>query len=392
VIAPGPEPVSGWSGRRPRIAYLDRLKLLLVALIIAAHGALAYGTLEGAWPYQDVQEVQLGALADIALALLVIPGVMFAMGLFFLLAGLVTPAAIARKGPRRFARDRLLRLGLPLAGWTLIVWPGAIWLAHRAAGEQPTFLSQLRDADPPLDTGPMWFVAVLLVFSLAYAAGCAWVHSRPAGDRPRHPPLGARELRLLAVAIAGATVLVRLQFAAGSGQVGQLKLWQWPQFAGLFGAGILAAQRGGLSPVPGPLRTAAARAALIALTAALLVLALSAASGGDGDELFARTTHWPPLALAVLEGPLCVAASVWLLGAAQQHLARPLGPFTRPLARAAFAAFLLQGVVLLALMIALRPLALPAEVKALLVAALGVAGSFAAARVLVERTPAGRVL
>ena len=30
--------------RRERVAYLDNLKLLLVAVIIAGHGALAYGT------------------------------------------------------------------------------------------------------------------------------------------------------------------------------------------------------------------------------------------------------------------------------------------------------------------------------------------------------------
>ena len=78
--------------RRERVAYLDNLKLLLVAVIIAGHGALAYGSLENAWPYQDVQEVRLAAVSDVALAMVVIPAALFAMGLFFLISGLVTQA------------------------------------------------------------------------------------------------------------------------------------------------------------------------------------------------------------------------------------------------------------------------------------------------------------
>jgi fucose 4-O-acetylase-like acetyltransferase len=130
---PGPKP------RRERVAYLDNLKLLLVAVIIAGHGALAYGDLENAWPYQDVQEVHLAGVSNVTLAIVVIPAAMFAMGLFFLISGLVTPGSVSRKGPRTFARDRLLRLGVPLVVWALVMWPGSIWMAHLAAGETHSF-------------------------------------------------------------------------------------------------------------------------------------------------------------------------------------------------------------------------------------------------------------
>ena len=62
------------------------------------------------------------------------------------------------------------------------------------------------------------------------------------------------------------------------------------------------------------------------------------------------------------------------------------------MARSAYGAFLVQGVVLTGLMIAMRPLGVPAEIKALTVASLGVAGSFALAWVLVTRTPLGRII
>jgi hypothetical protein len=79
--APARREQPGLKRRRERVAYLDNLKLLLVAVIIAGHGALAYGDLENAWPYQDVREVHLAGVSNVTLAMVVIPAALFAMGL-----------------------------------------------------------------------------------------------------------------------------------------------------------------------------------------------------------------------------------------------------------------------------------------------------------------------
>jgi hypothetical protein len=383
--------------RRERVAYLDNLKLLLVAVIIAGHGALAYGDLESAWPYQDVQEVQLAGVSNVTLSAVVIPVALFAMGLFFLISGLVTPGSVSRKGPRTFARDRLIRLGVPLVVWALVIWPGAVWAAHLAAGDTHSFWWQFTHADPILDTGPMWFVEVLLIYSLAYAAWRFWRQRREAGEAPRvvsnrGAPLSGTTLVALAAGISVATVLVRLVFPAGSGQIGQSHLWQWPQFVVMFGLGIVAVQRGWLDPVPDRIRRGCGFAALAGIVAFGVLAGTMAATGVDGDVLFDLRLHWAPLTLAAIEGPLAVGASVWLLGLAQRRLDRRPGPLGRALQRSAYAAFLLQGVVLIALMIAMRPVGVPAEIKALTVACLGVAGSFGLAWVLVSRTRLGRII
>jgi hypothetical protein len=381
--------------RRERVAYLDNLKVLLVAVIISGHGALAYGTLKHAWPYQDIHEVQLGTVSDVALAVIVIPAVLFVMGLFFLISGLVTPGSVARKGPGRFSRDRLVRLGLPLLVWTLVLWPGAKWISHLAAGHAESFWTQLTDNDPILDTGPMWFVAVLLAYSLAYAGWRAGsrraagpVHSAPRSSGP----LSGRTLVALAAGISAATALVRLIFPLASNEILQSHLWQWPQFVAMFGFGISAAQRGWLNPVPDRIRRGCGLAALGGVAAwGLLELAV-ALTGGSPDVVFDPGFHWASLGMAAIEGPLAVGAAVWLLAQAQRHLDRRPGSLGRAMARSAYGAFLLEGVILIGLMVALRPLPLPAEVKALAVAGLGVAGSFALAWVLVSRTRLGRIL
>jgi hypothetical protein len=393
------EPRREEPGRSPRerVAYLDNLKLLLVAVIIAGHGALAYGDLESAWPYQDIQEVQLGPVSNIALAAIVIPAALFAMGLFFLVSGLVTPRSVTRKGPRTFARDRIIRLGVPLAAWALILWPGAIWAAHLAAGDTHSFWWQFAHLDPLLDTGPMWFVEVLLIYSLAYAAWQYWrrpratVRNRPSASNGS-PSLSGRTLIALALGISVATVLVRPILPAASGQIGQSHLWQWPQFLAMFGLGILAAQRAWLDPVPERIRRRCGFAALGGLAAWGMVAAMMAATGVDGGVLFDPGLHWAPLTMAAIEGPLAVGTSVWLLGLAQRRLDRRPGPVGQAMTRSAYGAFLLQGIVLIGLMIAVRPVEVPAEIKALTVACLGVAGSFGLAWALITRTQLGRII
>jgi Acyltransferase family len=387
----------GTCTRDARVAYLDKLKLLLVAVIIAGHGALAYSDVESAWPYQDIQEVQLAEVSNVTLAAVVIPAVLFAMGLFFLMSGLVTPGSVARKGPLNFARDRLVRLGAPLLVWTLVLWPGAIWVSHLAARDSESFWTELRDDEPVLDTGPMWFVAVLLVYSLVYAALRHWRRRGRAPDEPRsasdrRAPLCGRTLVALAAGVSVATILVRLVFPLASPQIGQSHLWQWPQFVTMFGLGVVAAERGWLDPVPDRIRRGCGLTALGGVVAWGVLGVMVAATGVDGDVVFDPGLHWAPLALAAIEGPLAVGASVWLLGLAQRRLDRPPGTLGRAMARSAYAAFFLQGVVLIALMIALRPVGVPAEMKALMVAGLGVAGSFGLASLLVTRTRLARIL
>jgi Acyltransferase family len=253
------------------------------------------------------------------------------------------------------------------------------------AGETASYWTMFMDAEPFLDTGPMWFVAVLLIYSLAYAA---W--------RTRRPPYAAAEpisggtLVRLAAALSAATILVRLVFPFDGHQVGELQLWQWPQYLALFGLGIVAAQRGGLEPVPDRLRRRCGAVALAGLGAFFALVGAVVAAGLEPPDVFADLRlHWAPVALSAIEGLLAVAASVWLLGTAQRILARPR---PRAVVRSAYGAFILQGPVLIGIALALRPVDVPAEVKALTVACAGVGVSFAVAWLLVSRTKLGRIL
>ena len=383
-----------------RVAYLDNLKILLVAAIIATHGIAGYTSWEGAWAYEPAAEVRLTEVTESLFGTLVLPAVLFAMGLFFLMSGLLTPGSLDRKGTRGFARDRLLRLGVPLAVWTLGIWPATVYVAHRVAGDSASYWTMFMNAEPFLDTGPMWFVEVLLIYSLGYAAWRHWrPQPRPARATPdgssayQHPPVTGGTLLWVAAALSVSTMLVRLVFPFDGHQIGELQLWQWPQYLALFGLGIVAARRGGLTPVPDRVRRRCGAAALLTLSAFLALLGAVVAAGLEPPDAFADLRlHWAPLVLAAIEGPLAVSAAVWLLALAQRRLDRPPGPRWRALARSAYGAFVLQGPVLIGVALALRAVDVPAELKALAVACAGAAVSFALAGLLVSRTRLGRIL
>jgi hypothetical protein len=107
---------------------------------------------------------------------------------------------------------------------------------------------------------------------------------------------------------------------------------------------------------------------------------------GVPPEDFAGGWHWPALLFALVGGLLTVFGSIWLLAVAQHHLDRPW-PHGSALARAAYGAFIIQGVFLLGIALALRPVPVVAEVKALVVAVGSVLGSFTVSWLLITRVP-----
>jgi hypothetical protein len=372
---------------RTRLAYLDNLKTLLIAGIIAAHAVQGYSAW-GSWTYQDVREVSLSpAVETVVVVAFVSLGALFLMALFFLISGLFTEDSLARKGASRFVSDRLLRLGVPFVAYTLVVWPLTEYATLEPFLHRGSYWRSFADTDPVLDNGPMWFVGVLLLFSLALVA---WRQAGPSSSSETSGPLRFRHVLLLSLAVGACTFAVRLAMPADSNQPLNLHLWGWPEYAAMFGLGVVAARRGWLRPVSTELARRCGVAALLAMlgTAACV---LSAEPLGLTEEAYYGGWRFTALIGAALEGVLAVSAPVWVLAFAQRHL-DATGPLRRAAARSSYLAFMLQGPVLVALALALRPVGASGDVKALVVAALGVVGSFALAWVLVTRTRLGRVL
>ncbi|MEV6166781.1 acyltransferase [Streptomyces sp. NPDC051954] len=168
----------------PRRRELDALRALVVVGLVFFHAALVFS------PDDDFYVKN----ADTTDAVTVVAGlgVIWAMPLLFLVAGLGARYSIRRRGPGGFARERLLRLGVPLVFATLTIVPVPQWLRLRAAdpGYDESYWSfwprffhvHLDLADFPFvlegehfETGHLWFVVLLLAFCLLLAPVAAAV-------------------------------------------------------------------------------------------------------------------------------------------------------------------------------------------------------------------------
>lgn len=380
-----------------RLPHVDNLRAVMVAWIIGGHALLGYSAI-GGWPYDEVKETTFHPRSELAMAVVVGPTALFVIGTFFFVAGLFAPAAMERKGPGRFASDRVVRLGVPFLLFVLLVWPLFMWFAYLAAGYRVSFWWEFTHRHPFLDSGPLWFAEILLYVSLAYAA-LVWAKDRAradAGEQEREPEapaaLGGRQLVTLVALVAVASFIVRLWFPAQSKQVLDLHVWQWPQCVAMFGLGVAAARFGWAKRVPESLRRGCGAAVIITV----LALPLYASAVGISDLAadaapYQGGWHWQAMVLATVEAILVVAGSVWVLGLAQDRL-QGATRLWQVCSRSSFAAFVLQAPVLLTLSITLRPFDLPAEAKAIAVGGIGVPVCFWLAWQLIERTRVGRYL
>jgi surface polysaccharide O-acyltransferase-like enzyme len=360
---------------RPRQAYLDNLKAVLVAGVIVGHVCITYADI-GSWAYREPSGNDAFLIPA---ALFVALGSLFAMGLFFLIAGLLTPRALARKGPAGFLRDRVRRLGVPFVVYLLLIYPSVEWMGHRGNPSLGWYLQEQLDR---LDPGPLWFVQVLFLFSAGYAA---WRAARPV----REPPREMRWAHLVAGtgALALATFVVRLQFPVNSNHFLELHVWQWPQCLGLFVLGTACAENGWLDPVPVRLR----RAAGLTAPVGLCVTTAGFAIGHDSFDDFAGGVSWQAVLVAGCEALIAMGLSIWLLGHFQRRHDRG-GPLARGAGRAAFGAYVLQAPVVVGIAVLAGRLPAAPEVKFLVVAPTAVLGSFGLAWLLSRIPGMNRVL
>ncbi len=372
---------SGWQSGR--LLYLDNLKVLLIAAIIALHGIAGYVDVLEVWTYTEMREVTLSAVSQAAVVVLAVPFGLFLIALLFLVAGLMTVPSIEHKGPGRFARDRLVRLGIPFAVYVLAIQPSVVYALEHPLGYAPgSYWQEFLGDEHILDTGPLWFVGVLLIYSLAYAA---WVALRGPGRSGPPRTVRAAHLAIAAAVVAPASFAIRLVYPYG-GDSGftDLNFWQWPACIAVFALGITAARQGWTGTVPDRLRRTA-RAVTVVAAMAMAALMVAAGLADRVEDLMGGLTLLAA-GFAAIDAVLCMFGSVWMLSVAQRRLAHPL-PHGPALARSAYGAFVLQTPILIGLALALRGIGLPAEVKALLVAAGGVTASFSLAWLLITRIP-----
>lgn len=207
----------GQPERRPE---LDAIRTLVVVGLVFFHSALVFDT-------RDDFYVKNAETTDVTMIFAGL-GVVWAMPMLFLIAGLGSWHSLRRRGPAGFAAERLRRLGVPLVFATLTIIPVPQWLRLRAdPGYHESYVSflprffdvRLEPAEFPFvvqgehfETGHLWFVVLLLAFSLLLAPLARWV--------PRHRARRLRDALGAAVRRRGVVLLPAVPVAVLSALAG----------------------------------------------------------------------------------------------------------------------------------------------------------------------------
>ncbi|GIJ43646.1 hypothetical protein Val02_05320 [Virgisporangium aliadipatigenens] len=200
------------TARRPE---LDAIRLVVVLGLVFFHASLVFDSRDDYY----VKNAQTTGVTTFIAGLCVV----WAMPALFLISGVGTWHSLRRRGPGGLAVERLLRLGVPLLFAILTILPVPPWLHLRAAdpGYHDSywrFLPEFYDvrvslADFPFllrgeyfETGHLWFVVLLLAFTLMVVAVAAWV--------PLGRAVTARDAVAEATARRGVVLLPAIPLAA----------------------------------------------------------------------------------------------------------------------------------------------------------------------------------
>lgn len=251
--------VTGPDGRTTggRLFYIDTIRILLICLVIAQHCSITYGG-PGGWFFTDP-----GNSTTMPFVLIVIDALnqSFTMGCFILMAAYFIPGSLSRKGMARFARDRLVRLGLPLLAWILFIAPLILFIIAAGTGHMPASIPGFWLAYfvpfHGLNLGPLWFVFFLLVATFAYLAWTLYRPPAPPGTTPRQPFPAFPAIVALGLLLGIVTAMVRVFLPIGFTWYFTLQPPFFPQYIAAFIIGIYAAHNNGLMRFPsGPGRPA----------------------------------------------------------------------------------------------------------------------------------------
>ncbi len=305
-----------------RLAFIDNLRTVIIVLVIMVHLAVTYGG-EGSWYYKEGKP---DPLSGTVLTLHNGINQSFFMGCLFLVSGYFTPASLDRKGPRRFLIDRLLRLGIPMLFYDLVIHPFMIyWLARNAVIDLGTFRNWAANYYTTfhIGRGPLWFVEALLLFSIIYMM---WRLIRRTGTSASPgvstTPRGIH-LAILAASLGIVSFLVRLWKPIGwSYEPLNFQFPFFPQYIVMFILGIVAYRRQWLTQLPTTIgRLSLILAAVFAFVLSPLMVVLGGGTQGDVST-FLGGPHWQALTMALWEQSLGVLLTVGLLVLFRERLNR----------------------------------------------------------------------
>jgi glucan biosynthesis protein C len=389
----GPVPATAEVRPMPisRLLFVDNIRVFLTILVLLHHLMITYAA-SGDWYYTEGRQDFITSVLGTWFCAV---NQAYFMGLFLLISAYFVPGSYDRKGAGRFLKDRLIRLGIPLAVFSWIINPLFLHVAQSVADgvRRPLwryFPGEYFRQEPLIGAGPLWFVETLLIFSLVYVLWRLLTPPRPAMPTVEPHFTGRGAIALFALLLALASFLVRLWHPTGwTFKPLNLQLPFFAQYIALFVVGLVAYRRNWLLGLPDQ----AGRFWLgIAALTVLLFPPLALAGGATtSDAPFRGGWHWQAFTFALWESFLCVSMCIGVIYVFRRYAERQNG-LARFLAPNAYAAYIIHAPVITSLAFAARDVSLHPLLKFGLVALVAVPLCFAFSSLIRKLPYTDRVL
>lgn len=351
---------------KPRLFYLDNLRVFLTLLVIVFHTSIAYGA-AGSWILDGVDKSELTGTA-VLLTIFTAVCQSFFMGLFFFISAFFMSPAYERKGAVRFLQDRLLRLGIPMLVYYFGIGPLTVWFAQ-ARGQLTVaqFYDRYVWSFETTFFGPTWFLEASIYFALLYVLARLMTGEQRNMQQAMAFPTG-KVLVPAAILLGCSAFLVRLVYPTGEGPL-ELQLGYFPSYLLLFVAGLMARRHGWLDKIPVKLQSVWAWVALGMIPVLPLALILTGAL--KGEVAFEGGWNVQALLYALWEPFVCFGIVLLLLAWFRRSF-NEVRPFTSWLAEQAYAVYIIHPAVIVGWTFAFQGVAWPAILKWVVVSVLSI--------------------
>ncbi|MEA3226693.1 MAG: acyltransferase family protein [Planctomycetota bacterium] len=375
---------------KSRLYFVDNLRVLLITLVIMVHLSVTYGGV-GGWYYYDGEPDQI---SGIVLTTHNAINQSFFMGFLFLISGYFTPGSYNRKGPGRFLKDRLLRLGIPLLFYDFVVDPIIVYVlqvkVHGYDGSVWRFLTS-HFGWFHIGSGPLWFVETLLIFAFFYALWRASAKNSTPAVRSNGRMPGNLAIAITALVLGAVTFAVRIWRPVGWGfEPLNLQLPFFPQYICLFIVGTIAHRYDWFRRISG----ATGRLWLcIVIVFIVIVFPVMFVLGGAVEDVtpFMGGVHWQCFAYAVWEQFVGIAMIIALLVLFRNRLNRQ-GKLAKGMSDSSYAAYIIHAPVVVFLALALRNVHMFPLLKFALTVLIAVPACFTLGNVIRRLPVARRIL
>jgi peptidoglycan/LPS O-acetylase OafA/YrhL len=334
-----------------------------------------------------VEPTPIDQLALAVLVIFIAINQAYFMGLLFLISAYFSPGSLERKGVGRFVKDRLIRLGIPLLVVFFVLNPIAAIGSYAMPASVSGITTPLSwQAYPQLvGFGPMWFVAMLLVFDVGFAIWWAARRNRMPRQESSNEPPRYRAIAAFILVLALTSYLIRIVIPIGEFVAGFPTLSYLPQYVSFFIIGIVAVRHNWLRNVPKSM----GRAGFALVLVATIIVFPIAISGGATNV--AGYGSWQSAVYAVWDSTVAVGMSLGLITLFRDRF-NWSGSFTRFLQRHSYTVYVIQAPIIVFVVVALMGLSLEHLLKFGLAAVITVPLCFAAAYLVLKIPFASRVL